>query len=64
MTTIPLTQASKDIDAPHKDLKSSCSRTNMIQQRLVQQKAIGLVIPELAGKFDGMAIRYNFKTFL
>ncbi len=45
-------------DAPHKDYRRARSATqSMIPTKTGAASAIGLVIPELAGKFDGFAIR-------
>ena len=46
------------LDAPHKDLR--CARAaalSMIPTTTGAAKAVGLVIPELKGKFNGIAIR-------
>lgn len=46
------------IDAPHKDKRRSRSAaTNIVPTSTGAARAIGLVIPELAGKLDGMAMR-------
>ena len=46
------------IDAPHKDLRRSRSAaTNIVPTSTGAAKAIGLVLPELAGKLDGLAMR-------
>ena len=46
------------IDAPHKDLRRARSATmSMIPTSTGAAKAVGLVLPELAGKLHGYAIR-------
>ena len=46
------------LDAPHKDLRRArACAVSMIPTTTGAAKAIGLVMPELAGKLDGMAIR-------
>jgi glyceraldehyde 3-phosphate dehydrogenase len=46
------------IDSPHKDKRRSRSAaTNIVPTSTGAAKAIGQVIPELAGKLDGMALR-------
>ena len=46
------------IDAPHKDKRRSRSAaTNIVPTSTGAAKAIGLVLPELAGKLDGLAMR-------
>ena len=46
------------IDAPHKDLRRSRNAaTNIVPTSTGAARAIGQVIPELAGKIDGMAMR-------
>ena len=46
------------VDAPHKDFRRSRHATlNIIPTSTGAAKAIGKVIPELAGKLDGMAMR-------
>ena len=59
MTTIhAYTSDQRILDAPHKDLRRArAAGQSMIPTTTGAAKAIGLVIPELAGKFDGMAIR-------
>lgn len=59
MTTIhSYTNDQKILDAPHKDLRRARSgATNQIPTTTGAAKAVGLVLPELAGKLDGFAIR-------
>jgi glyceraldehyde 3-phosphate dehydrogenase len=59
MTTIhAYTNDQRILDLPHKDLRRArAAAQSMIPTTTGAAKAIGLVIPELAGKFDGMAIR-------
>lgn len=46
------------LDTPHKDLRRArAAALSMIPTTTGAAKAIGLVMPELAGKLDGMAIR-------
>jgi glyceraldehyde 3-phosphate dehydrogenase len=46
------------VDAPHKDFRRSRhASTNIIPTETGAARAIGRVIPELAGKLDGMAMR-------
>ena len=46
------------IDAPHKDLRRARSATlNMIPTKTGAAQAVGLVLPELAGRLDGLAVR-------
>ena len=45
-------------DGPHKDLRRArAASENMVPTSTGAAKAIGLVLPELAGKMDGVAIR-------
>jgi glyceraldehyde 3-phosphate dehydrogenase len=59
MTTIhSYTNDQKLLDLPHKDLRRArAAALNMIPTSTGAAKAIGLVIPELKGKMDGIAIR-------
>jgi len=59
MTTIhAYTNDQQLLDAPHKDLRRArAAATSMIPTSTGAAKAIGLVMPELKGKMDGMAIR-------
>lgn len=46
------------VDAPHKDMRRSRSAaTNIVPTSTGAARAIGIVLPELAGKLDGMAMR-------
>lgn len=46
------------IDAPHKDLRRSRNAaTNIVPTSTGAARAIGLVLPDLAGKLDGLAMR-------
>ncbi len=59
MTTIhSYTNDQKLLDLPHSDLRRArAAALNMIPTSTGAAKAIGLVIPELKGKLDGVAIR-------
>lgn len=59
MTTIhSYTNDQVTLDFPHKDLRRArAAALSMIPTTTGAAKAIGLVIPELQGKMDGMAIR-------
>jgi glyceraldehyde 3-phosphate dehydrogenase len=59
MTTIhAYTNDQNLIDSPHKDLRRArAAALSMIPSSTGAAKAIGLVIPELSGKLDGVAIR-------
>lgn len=59
MTTIhSYTNDQKILDLPHKDLRRArAAALNMIPTSTGAAKAIGLVMPELKGKMDGLAIR-------
>lgn len=46
------------LDAPHKDFRRSrAAAVNVVPTTTGAAKAVGLVLPELAGKLNGMAIR-------
>ena len=46
------------IDAPHKDMRRSRSAaTNIVPTSTGAARAIGIVLPELEGRLDGMALR-------
>ncbi|MBU4140970.1 MAG: type I glyceraldehyde-3-phosphate dehydrogenase [Candidatus Omnitrophica bacterium] len=59
MTTIhSYTNDQKILDLPHKDLRRArAAALNMIPTTTGAARAVGLVIPELKGKLDGLAIR-------
>ncbi len=59
MTTVhAYTNDQRIIDFPHKDLRRArAAALNIIPTSTGAAKAIGLVVPELAGKLDGMALR-------
>jgi glyceraldehyde 3-phosphate dehydrogenase len=59
MTTIhSYTNDQKILDLPHKDLRRArAAALSMIPTSTGAAKAIGLVLPELKGKLDGLAIR-------
>jgi len=59
MTTIhSYTNDQKILDLPHKDLRRArAAAMNIIPTSTGAAKAIGLVIPELDGKLDGVAVR-------
>ncbi len=59
ITTIhSYTQDQRLLDAPHKDLRRARSAaTNIIPTSTGAARAVALVIPELKGKFDGIAVR-------
>ena len=59
MTTIhSYTNDQKLLDLPHSDLRRArAAAVNMIPTSTGAAKAIGLVLPELKGKMDGIAIR-------
>jgi len=59
MTTVhSYTNDQRILDLPHKDLRRArAAAVSMIPTSTGAAKAIGLVLPELKGKLDGMAIR-------
>ena len=59
MTTIHAYTSDQNIqDAPHKDLRRArAAAMSMIPTTTGAAKAVGLVLPELAGKLDGFAVR-------
>ena len=59
MTTVhAYTNDQRILDLPHEDLRRArAADLSMIPTSTGAAKAIGLVIPELAGKLDGMAVR-------
>jgi len=59
MTTIhSYTNDQRILDLPHKDLRRArAAAMNLIPTTTGAAKAVGLVLPELKGRLDGMAIR-------
>lgn len=64
MTTIhAYTGDQRLVDLPHKDLRRArAAATNIVPTTTGAAKAIGLVIPELAGRLDGFAARVPVPT--
>ena len=64
MTTIPsYTGDQRVLDAPHKDLRRArAADLNMIPTKTGAAQAVALVLPELKGKFDGLAVRVPTPT--
>jgi len=64
MTTIhSYTNDQQILDLPHKDLRRArAAAVNMIPTSTGAAAAVSLVVPELAGKFDGMAVRVPTPT--
>jgi glyceraldehyde 3-phosphate dehydrogenase len=64
MTTIhSYTNDQQILDLPHKDLRRArAAALNIIPTTTGAAKAVSLVIPELKGKFDGLAIRVPTPT--
>ena len=64
MTTIhAYTQDQSLQDAPHKDLRRArAAAINLVPTSTGAAKAIGLVLPELKGKLDGVAVRAPIAT--
>jgi len=57
-TTHAYTADQRLVDAPHKDLRRARSAgINIVPTSTGAAKAIGLVLPRLAGKLDGLALR-------
>ncbi len=57
-TTHSYTNDQKILDLPHKDLRRArAAALSMIPTSTGAAKAVGLVLPELKGKLDGLAIR-------
>ena len=63
MTTIhAYTNDQKILDLPHKDLRRArAAAVNIIPTTTGAAAAVGLVIPELSGKLDGIAVRVPVK---
>lgn len=59
MTTVhSYTNDQKILDLPHKDLRRArAAAVSMIPTTTGAAKAVGLVLPELKGKFDGISVR-------
>ena len=64
MTTIhSYTGDQRVLDAPHKDLRRArAAALNMIPTKTGAAQAVALVLPELKGKFDGLAVRVPTPT--
>jgi glyceraldehyde 3-phosphate dehydrogenase len=64
MTTVhSITNDQVVLDGPHKDLRRARSAgQNIIPTTTGAAKAVALVIPELAGKFDGISLRVPTPT--
>ena len=64
MTTIhSYTGDQRVLDAPHKDLRRArAAALNMIPTKTGAAQAVALVLPDLAGKFDGLAVRVPTPT--
>ncbi len=64
MTTVhSYTADQRLVDAPHKDLRRARhAGLNLVPTSTGAAKALGLVIPELKGKFDGIALRVPTPT--
>jgi len=64
MTTIhAYTNDQRILDLPHKDMRRArAAAINIIPTTTGAAKAVALVIPELKGKFDGMAMRVPVST--
>ena len=64
MTTIhAYTADQRLVDLPHKDLRRArAAAINLVPTSTGAAKAIGLVIPELAGKLNGFAVRAPIPT--
>ena len=64
MTTIHAYTADQNLlDGPHKDLRRArAAALNLVPTSTGAAKALGLVIPELAGKLNGYAVRVPTPT--
>src|SRR6185503_7082440 len=64
MTTIhAYTNDQRTLDLPHKDLRRArAAAINLIPTSTGAARAIGLVMPELKGKVDGVAVRAPLPT--
>lgn len=64
MTTIhSYTNDQQLLDLPHSDLRRArAAAVNMIPTTTGAAKAVGLVLPELAGKLDGLSVRVPTQT--
>ena len=64
MTTVhSYTNDQRILDLPHKDLRRArAAAVNMIPTSTGAARALGLVIPELAGRFDGCSVRVPTPT--
>jgi glyceraldehyde 3-phosphate dehydrogenase len=64
MTTIhSYTSDQVILDFPHKDLRRArAAALSMIPTSTGAAKAVALVLPELKGKFDGIAVRVPTQT--
>ena len=64
MTTIHAYTADQNLhDAPHKDLRRArAAALNLVPTSTGAAKAVGLVIPELAGRLHGFAVRVPVPT--
>ena len=64
MTTIhSYTGDQRVLDAPHTDLRRArAAALNMIPTKTGAAQAVALVLPDLAGKFDGLAVRVPTPT--
>ena len=64
MTTIhSYTGDQRVLDAPHKDLRRArAAALNMIPTKTGAAQAVALVLPELKGQFDGLAVRVPTPT--
>ena len=64
MTTIHAYTADQNLlDGPHKDLRRArAAALNLVPTSTGAAKALGLVIPELAGRLNGFAVRVPIPT--